>query len=256
MHRSPAARVLICAVVLAALSTGQAPEVAADVNGVPICTAAGDELSPVIVSDGAGGAIVAWHDNRPTAAAGGVCYAQRVDAAGASQWTADGVALSTTGDPGLPVIVSDGSGGAFVAYAGNGSAPRVQWVSGAGVPQWGADGALLSVTTTAARNLAITRDVNGAGGIIVAWRQDNGTGGSSDIYAQKVNSAGVIQWSGAGAAIATTTDNETLPALVSDGAGGAMIAWVTSAGGVRVQRFNSSGAAQWSRVPLSTMANN
>ena len=67
------ARFLICAAVLAALSTGNASPVAGDANGTALCTAANDQLNPVIVSDGASGAIIAWHDNRPTAAAGGVC---------------------------------------------------------------------------------------------------------------------------------------------------------------------------------------
>src|SRR5262249_34089539 len=62
-------------------------------NGnVGLCTAANDQLYPTIVSDGAGGAIVTWYDNRNGASD---IYAQRVSAAGAPQWTANGVALCT-----------------------------------------------------------------------------------------------------------------------------------------------------------------
>ncbi len=246
MRRALAFRFLVC----------RAPDVAAEPNGIPACTAAGDQLRPVIVSDGLGGAIVAWHDERPGAAAGGVCYAQRVNASGAPQWTLDGVALSTTGDSNNPVIAPDPENGAYVAIGGQGSAPRLQWINGAGVAQWGADGVTLSTATTAARELAIARDMGGTGDIFVAWRQDNGNGGSSDIFAQKVSFTGAIQWNPGGQAIANLTDNETLPAVVSDGAGGAVIAWITSAGGLRIQGFKSNGVGAWPRIPLSTTANN
>jgi hypothetical protein len=45
-------------------------------NGVALCTATNDQLYPTIVSDGAGGAIVTWYDNR---SGNYDIYAQRVD---------------------------------------------------------------------------------------------------------------------------------------------------------------------------------
>ncbi|HET7250139.1 MAG TPA: FlgD immunoglobulin-like domain containing protein [Gemmatimonadales bacterium] len=253
MRRAPAFRLLACAAIAASFACH--PSVAAaDPNGVPVCTAAGDQLRPVTVSDAQGGAVVVWHDERPGSPAGGLCYAQRVNAAGAPVWTLDGVALCTTGDVNDPVAVGDGGGGAYVAFGGQGSAPRLQWINSAGVPQWGADGLTLSSATTAARELTIARDFGGGGDILVAWRQDNAA--SSDIFGQKVSSTGVLQWNPGGQALETLTDNETLPAIVSDGAGGAVLAWVTSAGGVRAMGFKSNGVGAWSRTPLSTTANN
>jgi hypothetical protein len=79
---------------------------------VPLCTATGNQNAPASVSDGAGGAIVTWYDNR-----GGDLdiYAQRLNSAGTPQWTADGVALcAATGDQRYPTIASDGAGGAIV----------------------------------------------------------------------------------------------------------------------------------------------
>src|SRR5262249_51458747 len=80
-------------------------------NGnVALSRAANDQISPTIVSDGAGGAIVTWEDRRSS---GGDIYAQRVNAAGAPQWTSDGVALCTAANnQQSPTIVSDGAGGA------------------------------------------------------------------------------------------------------------------------------------------------
>src|SRR5207247_928342 len=58
------------------------------VGGLPVCKAAGEQLSPRLVSDGAGGAIVVWEDLRSDA---GDIYAQRIDASGILRWTTTGV---------------------------------------------------------------------------------------------------------------------------------------------------------------------
>lgn len=250
MHHDSRARILVLVVTLTAPAVLAGPAFC-DVDGHPVCTAPGEQQGPVIVPDGAGGAILAWHDQRPTVAAGGVCFAQRVNAIGTPQWPLNGVALSTTGDlgdPAAPAIASDAAGGAFVAHGGSSSQPRAQWVNAAGAPQWGADGVQLTNASPTMRDLAIVRDVNGAGGVIVVWREDNGVGGLSDIHAQKVNAAGVTQWGPSGIAVtSTSTNSETLPVLISDGAGGAIIAWFLGSGGCRVQRLDSSGASQWDK---------
>ena len=263
MNRNARARALILIVALAAPAITGNRAVGDDANGIAVCTAPADQLAPVVVSDGAGGCIVAWHDLRPTVAAGGVTFAQRVSATGVPQWALNGVQLSTTGDPGepmgtaAPAIASDAAGGALLAYGGSSSQPRAQWVNAAGAPQWGADGVQLTTASSSMRDLAIVRDVNGAGGAIVVWRQDNGAGGIPDIYAQKVNAAGAIQWSSTGVALTMTSmNNETLPTLISDGAGGAIITWFNGTNGCRVQRLNSSGMSQWPITSLSTLSNN
>ena len=85
-------------------------------DGVPICTALGDQSKPVITPDGAGGAIVAWQDARN----GNLdIFSQHVTGSGsvAAGWSADGVAISTaTGDQALPTISTDGAGGAIAAW--------------------------------------------------------------------------------------------------------------------------------------------
>ena len=55
------------------------------VNGVAICTALNDQDNPVIVSDGAGGAIITWDDYRSTTgdtSLGSDIYAQWVNSSG------------------------------------------------------------------------------------------------------------------------------------------------------------------------------
>ncbi len=228
---------------------------AAAFDGFPVCTAANDQVLPITVPDGAGGAIMVWLDGR---AGGGTqtVFAQRLGPTGIPLWAPNGVQLSTTSDPGTPVAVADGAGGAFIAFGGTLAAPRAQRVNAAGAPQWGSNGVELTSDATATRHLAIAADIGGAGGAFVAWRKDLGAGGTPDVYAQKLNSTGALQWGSFGTGIATTNMNtEGNPSIVSDGSGGAMFAWISGAG-VRAQRFNSAGVALWNQVNLAASGNN
>ncbi|MBN1127950.1 MAG: hypothetical protein JXA71_03130, partial [Chitinispirillaceae bacterium] len=62
-------------------------------NGVPVCTATGDQQRPVIICDSSGNTIIAWEDKRNGNSA---IYVQKVSAWGAIQWAVDGVALCTS----------------------------------------------------------------------------------------------------------------------------------------------------------------
>jgi hypothetical protein len=64
-------------------------------DGVAVCTATGSQVWPVACSDGAGGAIVAWQDDRSGNYA---IYVQRINSRGTMQWTANGVALCTAAE--------------------------------------------------------------------------------------------------------------------------------------------------------------
>src|SRR5262249_61536533 len=85
-------------------------------NGRALCSAAGHQVNPEIVADGAGGAIVAWQDTRSDPSD---IYAQHVRASGTVDpaWPADGRALcSAANAQANPAIVADGAGGAIVTW--------------------------------------------------------------------------------------------------------------------------------------------
>lgn len=175
---------------------------------------------PSIASDGAGGAIVVWQDRRSGLYTD--IYAQRVNASGAVQWTADGVAVCAGPfDQVHPQIVPDGAGGAiFTRWDGaTYNSLYAQRVNASGVVQWMTDGVVLC--TAGAYDPAIVAD--GAGGAIVAWYQSDVD--NFNIYAQQVNASGVVQWTENGVAICTARGGQRYHRIVSDGAGGAIIAW-------------------------------
>src|SRR5262245_16726846 len=100
------------------------------------------------------------------------------------------------------------------------------------------------------RQLYISQSIasDGVGGAIVVWL-DFRSGTGIDIYARRVSSSGALQWMADGVAVCTAETNQQLPAMVSDGAGGAIVAWTDgrneSGSDIYAQRINSSGVAVW-----------
>ena len=79
-------------------------------HGVAVCTLADDQTVTSIIGDGLGGAIVAWIDKR--SGTNYDIYAQRITAAGAVQWAANGIPVCTvTVDDYGVALVPDGTGG-------------------------------------------------------------------------------------------------------------------------------------------------
>jgi hypothetical protein len=154
------------------------------------------EVTPVVTTDGAGGAILAWNDwrNEPDYPGGNDdIFAQRVDARGAAQWTSGGVSIHPFpgGSQRRPRIVSDRSGGAIVTFQdkglwswdiyavgldGNGSA-WTSYVFYDGSPtEPGED----------QEDPWIVFDGSGSDptGAIIVWVDERGSG--TDVYAQKL----------------------------------------------------------------------
>ena len=229
-------------------------------NGVLICGTFGEQDTPVLVADGAGGAVVVWKDRRTFANYD--VYAQRVNASGAIQWAINGVALCiATGDQGSLQVVSDGTGGAIVAWLDPRIGPAdvyAQRVSGVGVPQWTVDGVIVCNAAGAQTEPTMVADVSG--GAIVAWADPRT--GTPDIFAQHVSSAGAAQWTANGVGLCLAANFQTTPVAVADGAGGAIVSWPDNRGGsanaIYAQRVSGAGAPQWTvdGVPLCTAANN
>ncbi|MGD1048592.1 MAG: hypothetical protein ABR899_07570 [Candidatus Krumholzibacteriaceae bacterium] len=212
-----------------------------------LCTATGDEYSPRIVSDSAGGAIVTWLDRRSLLSTWDI-YAQHVNASGAIQWDPNGVPLcAATGD--FAETISDGAGGAIVTW--NEERPPkdrdiyAQRVNASGTVQWAPHGVALC---TAKGDQAFPTIVyDGAGGAIVTW-YDKRSKTNCDIYAQRVDASGAVQWTTDGVALCTATGDQMNPTITSDGASGAIVTWCddrTRRLDIYAQRVNASGTVQW-----------
>jgi len=206
------------------------------VDGLPVCTAAGNQAAPAgaIISDGSGGAIVAWLDARADTS----IYAQHILASGQLDpaWPTDGLALGADANynEGL-AIVEDGHGGAIVAWADfrTGATADIYaqhiLASGSVDPAWPVNGRALCVA--AGSQLKPTISSDGAGGAIVAWQDPRS--GNLDIYAQHVLAEGSVDpaWPVDGSAVCDVFGSQQLPKSVGDGAGGAIVCWQDFRGG-------------------------
>ncbi len=218
-------------------------------SGDAVCVEGADQINPELCSDGAGGAIITWEDYRNGIADANI-YAQRLNSTGSAQWTINGVAICTaSNDQEKPQICSDGAGGAIITwqdYRGiNLYDIYVQRINSAGVVQWNGNGVVISTASNSQGDPQICSD--GASGAIITWWDERG--GSSDIYAQRISSGGVVQWTANGVRICTVTNPQLYPKICSDGASGAIIIWRDMRGGtyfdVYAQRINSGGVGQW-----------
>ena len=216
-------------------------------------TAFGGQAFPVIVSDGAGGAIVAWQDERLENDTN--IFAQHVLASGVLDpaWPANGRALSTArGQQDIPTIVSDGAGGAIVTWMdGRSSVTDVDifaqhvLASGAVDPAWPANGAALCTALAPQAFPNIASD--GAGGAIVTWYDFRPSGTSLDIYAQHLTRSGIVDpvWPANGRALCLAPGAQQNPTIVSDGAHGAIVTWEDPRDGtfhIFAQRVLGTGA--------------
>ena len=131
-------------------------------DGPALCTALGDQVAPVAIPDGAGGAIVAWTDGRTGA---GTVYAQRVKANGVPFWATDGVPMCTDHAPaGQVALAVDGKGGAWIGWDGNGV--HAQHITATGESDLAP---CQGLTVSSERAFGLKMVADGAGGIYLAY---------------------------------------------------------------------------------------
>jgi len=220
-------------------------------NGNPVCTARGDQLSTESVPDGKGGAIITWYN-------GGV-HAQRVDSSGAMLWVLNGVAVSNSRGGELPYAVSAGTGSAIITWSDAHTATSydiyAQRVDGTGKLLWSVEGISICSTACTERNRDIVSD--GAGGAIIAW-SDGRTGRGCDVYAQRIDDSGKTLWKTNGVPVCSAERDQEFVQIISDGAGGAVMAWADFRNGenfsIYAQRVDGTGKTLWQTdgVPVCT----
>ncbi len=216
-------------------------------NGTLICQLPYGQLTPQIVSDGLGGAIIAWYDYRTFIKAD--IYTQRINALGVTQWTTNGISICNETATNIAMI-SDGEGGAIIAWQDNRIDSKydikAQKVNSKGITQWTVNGTDICITEDEQTEPNLISD--GAGGAIITWQDKRGP--KFDIYAQRINSTGAVKWASNGVPICSASEDQMLPELTGAGADGAIITWYdnrsqTTTCDIYAQKVNSTGNAKW-----------
>jgi FlgD Ig-like domain len=219
-------------------------------DGNPLAIVVRNQIYPVAVSDGAGGAIMVWQDSRNSSGESHSfdIYAQRVDATGNTLWSNNGVAVCTLpGSDSNPEAVADGAGGAIVVWNRTTGPPGVYWdiqaqrIDASGSPVWELNGVPVGATAGFQSGQQLIGD--GGGGAIFAWYSN------TDIYVQRIDAGGSALWNANGLGLCVKAGRQQEPVLTTDGVGGAIVAWsdtLTVTGyDIYARRVTSAGSAQW-----------
>ncbi len=132
-----------------------------------------------------------------------ICICQLVFVSGNAQWSTDptvnNVVCNTGGSQSGPVITTDGYGGAIISFVENVDI-YAQRIDANGNDQWASRGVGICTDPEGQAYQQITSD--GAGGAIITW-QDYRSTIKYDIYAQRIDANGIVQWTSNGVAICT-----------------------------------------------------
>ena len=158
--------------------------------------------------------------------------------------------IGGAGDQFGQLCVSDGAGGAIYVWEDYSTGDInlfAQRVSATGAVLWAPGG--VPVCTQAGTQSYETACSDGSGGIIIAWSDYRSLAGDADIYAQRINAAGVVQWTVNGVPLSVQPNDQVYENICSDGAGGAIVMWEDHRNSLRAdiygQRVNAAGTPQW-----------
>jgi hypothetical protein len=218
-------------------------EAAWPVGGAPVCLDVSSAFHPHIVSDGAGGSIIAWEDDRGT---GKPIYAQRVDGSGNPYWAENGIRISDVDNYELLELVSDGAGGAIAVFFDYNAEIWAQRIGADGDLLWGSIG--IQITDTQPLGYIVVAS-DGFGGFVVAFKEY----GFDMIYAQRDDRYGNVIWDDVPDLGIEVSDTGYPFDIVADGFGGLFIVYTMGlsegANNARIQRVYPNGNI-W-QIPIS-----
>lgn len=184
-----------------------------------------------------------------------------------AQWSNDpnvNTPISTAnGDRQVPAIVSDGARGAIITWKDTRNTIwpdiYVQRVNQSGIIQWTTNGVPVAVGGFRMHEFP-RMSIDGTGGAIIAWRESPPQPNLNyDIYAQRINTSGVVQWPSGCIPICALPGHQGPYSIVYDGTRGAFILWGDGRrvgfSDIYIQRVNALGQAQWDSngVPIFTL---
>ncbi len=228
-------------------------------NSIKVTQSDSSQENHVVSSDGRGGAIVAWqqymHGQYDI-------YAQRLDSLGARRWGSYGVSIAedvNTAEPaiagnvikGIVISWSDDRNGSYDVYA--------QRLDSIGNKTWNLSG---NAVCTADSGQFIYKGgvtMDDSGKAIICWTDKRGY--DYDVYSQRVNNAGNIEWLYNGIPVCVANGNQYEPVIVVGNIidNGAIYAWGDYRNGLMpdifAQRVDNGGNVKWSINGLGICVN-
>ena len=215
----------------------------AGADGLPVCTASGDQSEYELIPDGTGGAIVVWSDYRVGDGYADI-YAQRIDGEGITRWTEDGIPICTAVHyQNRPRIVSDGASGAIIVwedYRDGQYDIYAQRVTGDGDTLWAANGIPVDQSVGDQYDPEVVS--GGSGEAVIIWTDTRN--GDGDLYAQRIDGDGNLLWGTDAVAVCLASGYPSYPRLVAVSDGGVFVSWTDYRNGysdIYVQKIDQDG---------------
>jgi subtilisin-like proprotein convertase family protein len=239
-------------------------------TNLAICTADQTQRETRVCNDGSGNTVILWRDYRNEATIfGGDLYAQKLDIAGTSLWSNNGNSIiSEFGGQFDPKFINDDNNGFYLVWRTSPNSFQnyslhAQRIDNDGNKLWGSSNVTVQsgMGTTLNPSLMINED----GDLLIIWQLGlTGTPNSMDIYTQKINSNGIVQWGSNGLAVCLTSAISILgPKVISDQRGGAYVCWSDNRNGtsnfdIYAQKISNNGTPLWSGngIPICTKTGN
>jgi hypothetical protein len=213
-----------------------------------ICVESNNQDDPAITTDGEGGAIVVWVDNRGN---NSDIYAQKIDKTGNIRWTLNGVVICDTIFSQIePDLVSDGNGGAIIVWkdfrTGIDYDLYAQRIDSDGNIQWKKNGVAICTAAGYQEDFSVVSD--GIGGAIIVW-EDARIQGDFNIYAQRISTDANVYWGKDGISVCLATSDQYKPTIIADESATSIITWEDNRRGVSsdiyAQKLSGHGEPQW-----------
>lgn len=220
--------------------------------------------SPVsVITDGQSGAIFIWNHGTPTTnnPFASDIFIQKVDQGGVVRWGSGGTLVQEDADFRPPVMVSDGFGGAIVAWATSNTSQGtfnilMQRFSSNGQKMWASPKIIVQDIYGGGSEFGFRITTDGAHGAIITFAGFLPSSSSYNrVYVQRVSASGTFPWGSSPIVVNNTEISYDLSSAISnDGSGGALIAWHSGIGNMNAQnelleilaqRINASGARLW-----------
>jgi hypothetical protein len=195
-----------------------------DGTGIPVATAANDQLVPDVASSGAGVSLVVWQDRRNSTTTGFDIYGAIVTSAG-TVTVADIAICDVAGDQNRPAVTYDPVNAVFVVAWSDVRNAGDADVFAARVSTAGAVLDAGGVQVSSAANGQFSPDIAHSGTqLLVTWddrRTDNG-----DIYGARLTAAGALTvLDPAGLAINTSVNAQSTPTSIGMANGQWVVVW-------------------------------
>ncbi|MFA5034792.1 MAG: hypothetical protein WC500_03320 [Candidatus Margulisiibacteriota bacterium] len=225
-------------------------------NGLQINNSLGNtpQQNPVILTAGDGGTFIVWEDGRSGYTR---LFAQKYDRSGTPLWNYGGIQISGGGGNQTSARLADDFNGGLVVvwqdYRSDNSDIFAQHLNANGSPLWGREGRPICLAPFGQFAPEIATDPEGS--IIVVWH-DYRNGGGEDIFAQKINRSGFVQWTENGRPVCEESGTQWYPQIVSDSTGGFFVVWTdgrASNNGTDIygQHLSAEGQNLWEKGGIS-----